>query len=219
MKRSELFYLAALSMLAFIATDMYLPAFKELEQHFGTGPESIALSLSIFLSGLAIGQLLWGLASDKYGHRNTLAFGLVIFSVASCGLAFSQEIWQLLTLRFIQAIGVCAPAVIWQAMTISRYQDRSQQIFATIMPLVALSPAIAPQLGVFMMHHFGWMSIFLFLAFLGLLLTVKTLSLPKTEVSQEKRSIKNDIKGLFTSRVYLGNVMMFSMASAAFLLT
>lgn len=216
MKKSELFYLAALSMLGFVATDMYLPAFKELEQHFGTGPEPIALSLSIFLAGLAIGQLLWGLACDKYGHRNTLALGLFIFSAASFGLAFSQEVWQLLTLRFIQAFGVCAPAVIWQAMAISRYQDKSQHIFATIMPLVALSPAIAPQLGVFMMHQFGWMSIFIFLAALGLLLMAKTLTLPKAEVSQQKRSVSQDIKGLFSSKVYLGNVIMFSMASAAF---
>ncbi|WP_153448068.1 purine nucleoside transporter PunC [Vibrio algicola] len=217
--KTQLFYLAALSMLGFVATDMYLPAFKVLEDHFSTGPESIALSLSIFLAGMASGQLLWGLAADKFGPRNTLAAGLVLFSLASLGLGFSQEVWQLLGLRFIQAIGVCAPAVIWQAMVIKRYSSSaSQQIFATIMPLVALSPAIAPQLGVFLMSHFGWSSIFIFLTVVGAALTVVTLTQAKDQAAEEPKttSITQDIKALFSSRVYLGNVLMFAMASACF---
>ncbi|MFV0575840.1 MAG: purine nucleoside transporter PunC [Vibrio sp.] len=216
--KTQLFYLAALSMLGFVATDMYLPAFKTLEDHFSTGPESIALSLSIFLAGMASGQLLWGLASDKFGHRNTLAVGLIVFSLASLGLSFSQEVWQLLTLRFVQAIGVCAPAVIWQAMVIKRYsQTVSQQVFASIMPLVALSPAIAPQLGVFLMAHFGWASIFVFLTIVGAALTWMTLTQPKDLAAEPKQtSIKQDIKALLSSRIYLGNVLMFAMASAIF---
>lgn len=216
--KTQLFYLAALSMLGFVATDMYLPAFKILEDHFSTGPESIALSLSIFLAGMASGQLLWGLASDKFGHRNTLAVGLVLFALASLGLSFSQEVWQLLTLRFVQAIGVCAPAVIWQAMVIKRYSSSvSQQVFASIMPLVALSPAIAPQLGVFLMAHFGWSSIFIFLTVVGSVLTCITLTQAKDEAEEPKQtSVKQDIKALFSSHVYLGNVLMFSMASACF---
>ncbi len=103
----QLVYLALLSMLGFVATDMYLPAFKEMEGYFATGPEQIALSLTIFLVGMAVGQLLWGLASDKFGHRNTLAAGLTLFTAASFGLVFADQIWQLLTLRFIQAIACC----------------------------------------------------------------------------------------------------------------
>ncbi len=74
----QLVYLSALSMLGFIATDMYLPAFKMMETAFATGPEQIALSLTVFLVGMALGQLLWGLASDKFGHRNTLIAGLLV---------------------------------------------------------------------------------------------------------------------------------------------
>lgn len=55
----QLVYLSALSMLGFIATDMYLPAFKMMETAFATGPEQIALSLTVFLVGMALGQLLW----------------------------------------------------------------------------------------------------------------------------------------------------------------
>ncbi|MBE3662094.1 Bcr/CflA family multidrug efflux transporter [Vibrio navarrensis] len=212
----QLVYLAALSMLGFVATDMYLPAFKAMEIDFMTGPEQIALSLTVFLVGMAVGQLLWGLASDKFGHRNTLAVGLALFTLASFGLAFSDQVWQLLSLRFVQAIGVCAPAVIWQAMVIKRYSSSSQQIFATIMPLVALSPALAPQLGVVLADSFGWHSIFVALTVLGLVLVAATMAQPSVANESKQSSVKADIKQLLSSKTYLGNVLMFATASAAF---
>ncbi|RTZ14029.1 Bcr/CflA family multidrug efflux MFS transporter [Vibrio aquaticus] len=212
----QLFYLAMLSMLGFVATDMYLPAFKAMEVDFATGPEQIALSLTVFLVGMAIGQLAWGLMSDKFGHRNTLAAGLALFTLASFGLAFSDQVWQLLTLRFIQAIGVCAPAVIWQAMVIKRHSSQSQQIFATIMPLVALSPALAPQLGVLLADNFGWHSIFIALTVIGLILVAATFAQGNDSVEAKQTSIGSDIKSLLRSKSYLGNVLMFATASAAF---
>lgn len=212
----QLFYLATLSMLGFIATDMYLPAFKAMEIDFATGPEQIALSLTIFLVGMAIGQLIWGLASDKFGHRNTLAAGLVLFTIASLGLAFADLVWQLLTLRFIQAIGVCAPAVIWQAMVIQRYSSQSQQIFATIMPLVALSPALAPQLGVLLAESFGWPSIFVALTVIGMALITATMAQDNKKAEIKQTSIAADIKALLASKAYLGNVLIYATASAAF---
>lgn len=212
----QLVYLAVLSMLGFVATDMYLPAFKAMEIDFATGPEQIALSLTVFLGGMAFGQLMWGLASDKFGHRNTLAAGLVVFTLASFGLAFCDQVWQLLTLRFVQAIGVCAPAVIWQAMVIKRYSSSSQQIFATIMPLVALSPALAPQLGVVLADNFGWHSIFITLTLVGVLLVVATMMQKDEKVEVKQTSISTDIKALLGSKTYLGNVTMFATASAAF---
>lgn len=212
----QLFYLATLSMLGFIATDMYLPAFKAMEIDFATGPEQIALSLTIFLVGMTIGQLIWGLASDKFGHRNTLAAGLVLFTIASLGLAFADQVWQLLTLRFIQAIGVCAPAVIWQAMVIQRYSSQSQQIFATIMPLVALSPALAPQLGVLLAESFGWPSIFVALTVIGMALITATMAQDNKKAEIKQTSIAADIKALLASKAYLGNVLIYATASAAF---
>ncbi|AEX23555.1 purine nucleoside transporter PunC [Vibrio sp. EJY3] len=212
----QLVYLAVLSMLGFVATDMYLPAFKAMEIDFATGPEQIALSLTVFLGGMAFGQLMWGLASDKFGHRNTLAAGLVVFTLASFGLAFCDQVWQLLSLRFVQAIGVCAPAVIWQAMVIKRYSSSSQQIFATIMPLVALSPALAPQLGVVLADNFGWHSIFITLTLVGVLLVVATMMQKDEKVEVKQTRISTDIKALLGSKTYLGNVTMFATASAAF---
>ncbi|MDF4941961.1 MFS transporter, partial [Vibrio parahaemolyticus] len=132
------------------------------------------------------------------------------------GLAFCDQVWQLLTLRFIQAIGVCAPAVIWQAMVIKRYSSSSQQIFATIMPLVALSPALAPQLGVVLADNFGWHSIFITLTLVGVFLVFATMAQKDEKAEIKQTSMSSDIKALLSSKKYLGNVFMFATASAAF---
>lgn len=210
-------YLALLSMLGFIATDMYLPAFQTLQADFATGPEPIALSLSIFLVGLAVGQLAWGILSDRFGLRSTLALGLAIFTVASIGISLSFTVSQLLVFRFIQAIGVCAPTVIWQAMVIQRYSaDDRQRIFASIMPLVALSPALAPQLGVLLNTTLGWESIFVVLAMIGAVLLFVTARQPKEAKPVKSVSLKSDLVSLTKNRTFIGNVIIFSMTSAVF---
>lgn len=213
----QIFYLSALSMLGFVATDMYLPAFDSMQTYFSTGPEYLALSLTVFLVGMGMGQIIWGVLSDKYGYRNSLQIGLTIFVIASLGLAYSEQVWQLLFFRFLQAFGVCAPAVIWQAMVISRYPEKtSQQLLATIMPLVALSPALAPQLGVLLLSTLGWQSIFISLTVLGLLLMAFTINQPNTPMAVKKTSIGDDIKALMKCKVYIGNVTIYAFASATF---
>lgn len=213
----QILYLSALSMLGFIATDMYLPAFDSMQTFYSTGPKHLALSLTVFLAGLGIGQILWGVLSDKYGYRNSLIVGLSIFAVASFGLAYSDQVWQLLSFRFIQAIGVCAPAVIWQAMVISRYPEKtSQQLLATIMPLVALSPALAPQLGVLLLSTFGWQSIFLSLTVFGLILIAFTMKQPNAPIEAKQTSTIEDIKALVKSKVYMGNITIYAFSSAVF---
>lgn len=214
----QIFYLSALSMLSFIATDMYLPAFATMQQYFATGPQYLALSLTVFLVGMGFGQISWGIISDRYGYKRSLLVGLFLFTSASCGLMMSENISQLLIFRFIQAIGVCAPAVIWQAMVIERFPERTgQQLFATIMPLVALSPALAPQLGVVLLNTLGWQSIFAMLSLFGIILIGMTLNQPEnTKKRTTETHFFEDIKSLVTSKEFMGNITTFAFASAAF---
>ncbi|GAM71063.1 multidrug resistance protein [Vibrio sp. JCM 19236] len=164
-----------------------------------------------------MGQLAWGVISDKYGLRNSLALGLIVFSIASVGIALSFTISQLLVFRFIQAIGVCAPTVIWQAMVINRYNPADRQrVFASIMPLVALSPALAPQLGVVLNTTLGWESIFAVLAIVGAGLVYITMKLPHDKPKAVQTGLKKDLSNLFKNRTFIGNVIIYSVTSAAF---
>jgi predicted MFS family arabinose efflux permease len=84
------------------------------------------------------------------------------------------------------------------------------------MPLMALSPALAPQLGVALLNLSGWQSIFVVLAVLSAILVLTTLKQIDTHTKKKATSMGKDIKSLMGSQIYLGNVMMFAMASAAF---
>src|SRR5690554_1873241 len=160
-----LIYLALLSIIGFLATDMYLPAFDAMRSDLETTKNYIGASLTLFLGGFAIGQLIWGPISDKYGKPKAILLGLSIFVISSAGIFFTENVFMLLALRILQALGGCAAAVSWQALVIERYpENETNKVFASIMPLVALSPALAPLLGVWILQHFGWRYIFIILA-------------------------------------------------------
>lgn len=213
-----LFYLAMLSMLGFIATDMYLPAFKAIEGSFSSSPSQVAMSLTCFLAGLALGQLLYGPLVNKIGKRYALIVGLIIFALASLFIANSDSILMLNTARFFQAIGACSAGVIWQAIVVEQYDaDKAQGIFSNIMPLVALSPALAPILGAYILNGFGWRAIFITLCVIAFLLILMTLYFVPSKAQQQhsEHSSVSYFQILKNTR-YLGNVIIFGACSGAF---
>ncbi|HGJ5875416.1 MAG TPA: MFS transporter [Arsenophonus sp.] len=95
---------------------------------------------------------------------------------------------QLLILRFIQGVGVCSTAVIWQALVIDRFSGQyAKRVLATIMPLVALSPTLAPLLGAWLFTGDNWQIIFFALAIIGILLFFAALFL-QGKIALQKRT-------------------------------
>lgn len=210
-------YLAGLSMLGFLATDMYLPAFSAMQTSLMTSPGMISASLSIFLGGFAIGQLLWGPLSDRIGRKPVLLLGLMLFAVGCLGVIWVENVRALLALRFLQAMGVCAAAVTWQAIVVDRFSaDVAKKTFASIMPLVALSPALAPLLGAWVLNHFDWEAIFALLTAVATLLLIATFTLRENKPAEHKSAEKAGFGTLLKSRVYSGNVMIYAACSAGF---
>lgn len=210
-------YLALLSMLGFLATDMYLPAFGAMQRSFDTSPGVISASMSLFLAGFAVGQLFWGPLSDRIGRKPVLVTGLGIFALGCAGILWVEQVELMLLLRFVQAIGVCAAAVSWQALVIDRYSKaRANKVFATIMPLVALSPALAPLLGAWLVSHFHWRSIFLVLTLIAVMLILMTLRLPAPRINTELKSPQPGFLTLLKSKSYRGNVLIYAACSASF---
>ncbi|MFT5808283.1 MAG: Bcr/CflA subfamily drug resistance transporter [Moritella dasanensis] len=215
-------WFSGLSMLGFLATDMYLPAFETIRSEFGTTQTLISLSLSIFLLGMALGQLVYGPLSDRIGRKKMLFVGMTIFVISTAVISVSSSIELFLLARFGQALGACCGTVIWQAVVIDRYQGKaSERIFATIMPLVALSPALAPLLGAGLEAYFGWRSIFIVLVVIGLGLMFATTGQEESaplDKKQEKitKQLARDYKQILKSKIFMGNMLIFAACSAAF---
>ncbi|MDO6705467.1 purine nucleoside transporter PunC [Photobacterium sp. 1_MG-2023] len=219
---TTLVWFALLSMLGFLATDMYLPAFSAMQTDLGTSSSLIGMTLSIFLLGMAVGQLIYGPLSDRLGRKKVLLGAMFLFSVATVGCAMAPNVEILLAFRFLQALGACSATVLWQAIVIDRYQGKvAEKVFATIMPLVALSPALAPLVGAAIQSHFGWRAIFLSLILLGAVLALMTAWQPESAAKKDKQEkmlseMAVNYRSLLKSKKFIGNMMIFAACSAAF---
>ncbi len=217
-RKGFLVWLGGLSVLGFLATDMYLPAFAAMQEDLQTPAAAISASLSLFLAGFAFAQLLWGPLSDRFGRKPVLLLGLAIFAVGCLGMLWVRDATWLLVLRFVQAVGVCAAAVTWQALVTDYYPaNRTNRIFATIMPLVGLSPALAPLLGSWILAHFDWQAIFATLFAITLVLMIPAFTL---KAAHKKETPADTTPVTFTSllstKAYRGNVLIYAASSASF---
>lgn len=212
-----LVWLAGLSVLGFLATDMYLPAFAAIQADLQTPASAVSASLSLFLAGFAAAQLLWGPLSDRYGRKPVLFIGLTIFALGSLGMLWVENAATLLILRFVQAAGVCAAAVIWQALVTDYYPSQKvNRIFATIMPLVGLSPALAPLLGSWLLVHFSWQAIFATLFAITVVLILPIFWLKPTTKARNNSQDGLTFTDLLRSKTYRGNVLIYAACSASF---
>ncbi|STL80404.1 purine nucleoside transporter PunC [Escherichia coli] len=212
-----LVWLAGLSVLGFLATDMYLPAFAAIQADLQTPASAVSASLSLFLAGFAAAQLLWGPLSDRYGRKPVLFIGLTIFALGSLEMLWVENAATLLILRFVQAVGVCAAAVIWQALVTDYYPSQKvNRIFATIMPLVGLSPALAPLLGSWLLVHFSWQAIFATLFAITVVLILPIFWLKPTTKARNNSQDGLTFTDLLRSKTYRGNVLIYAACSASF---
>lgn len=212
-------YLALLSMLGFLATDMYLPAFTEMQAGLHTSASLISASLSLFLAGFCCAQLFWGPMSDRIGRKTVLICGLSLFTLSSLAMVWVQDAKILLVLRFLQATGVCAATVCWQALVIDYYpKSQADKTFASIMPLVALSPALAPLLGSWLVTHFEWQAIFVVLTLISAVLLLLTMVLlqkrPVATAATPSTSIS--FWQILKKPAYAGNILIYAACSASF---
>lgn len=212
-----LVWLAGLSVLGFLATDMYLPAFAAIQADLQTPASAVSASLSLFLAGFAAAQLLWGPLSDRYSRKPVLLIGLTIFALGSLGMLWVENAATLLVLRFVQAVGVCAAAVIWQALVTDYYPSQKvNRIFAAIMPLVGLSPALAPLLGSWLLVHFSWQAIFATLFAITVVLILPIFWLKPTTKARNNSQDGLTFTDLLRSKTYRGNVLIYAACSASF---
>lgn len=209
------------------ATDIYVPALPIMAAHFNCTQSEIQMSFSVFLLGLAICQLLYGVLCDFFGRKRMTIFGLMVFILSSFLCAFSVSLSDFLLARILQAIGAGVGSVVVRAMIADRF-DRTQavKVFSTTFPIIGLSSAIAPLIGGYLTMFFSWRASFYFMAlygFITLFLVIFYLKEPRKEKelapmgnSMNFKKAWNGYLSVFKNLNFLGYALVICCGFAVF---
>lgn len=216
-----LLILGAMTAFAPLSVDMYLPAFPELQRAFATDAGRVQQTLATFFVAFALGQVVYGPLADRFGRRPPLYAGLGLFVLASIGCALAQDIGQLATLRFLQALGAGAGVVVARAMVRDLFPpSQAVAVFSRLMLVIGVAPMLAPLLGGYLLLWFGWQSIFLTLALLGLLcLLAVAFRLPESLAPENvqplsARGVTLGYAALLVDRRFLGPALVGGLSIA-----
>lgn len=178
---SVLAILSALMGFASISTDLYLPAMPDMSRSLGVGPGVVEWTISGYLIGFSLGQLLWGPIGDRHGRRLPVAIGLLLFIIGSAGCALSDSAATMIFWRVVQAVGACAGVVLARAMVRDLYKGaRASQMMSTLMIVMAIAPLLGPIVGGQILSFFGWRAIFWVLVGIGVITLAALATLPET---------------------------------------
>ncbi|SEA31799.1 multidrug effflux MFS transporter [Microbulbifer marinus] len=180
--------LGLLSCVGPFAIDMYLPALPVIADSLGAPVEATQYTLMSFFIAFGICQLFYGPASDMFGRKPPLYFGLVLFAVASVGCALAPTIEWLIALRFIQGVGAASVMSIPRAVIRDRYTGtEATRLMTTVMLVISISPMLAPLAGSALIGPFGWPSVFIAVAAATVLsLVLAGVGLPETLRAEDR---------------------------------
>ncbi|BCQ40499.1 hypothetical protein ERHA54_31020 [Erwinia rhapontici] len=137
--------LSALMAITSLSTDIYLPAMPVMAKDLQGDAE---LTITGFLIGFCIAQLVWGPISDHFGRRLPMCIGMVLFVMGSVGCALSTDIVHIVFWRVFQALGACTGPMLARAMIRDLYsRSRAAQMMSTLMIVMAIAPIAGPLLG------------------------------------------------------------------------
>ncbi len=183
--------LTALVAFQALSTDMYLASLPALTRYFSTDVPTVQLTLSVFLIGSALGQLVYGPLSDRFGRRPMLCAGLSVYLASSIACVLAPTIESLIVARFAQAIGSCAGPVLGRAVVRDVHGPvRGARVLAYMSSAMATAPVVAPIVGSYLQVAFDWRANFVVLALFSLAVLLGVLALlAETNRTRDRRAL------------------------------
>lgn len=204
-KRYENRYLIAILVLFIVplsglGVDIYVPSLPAVSQYFHVDKRLVQLSITSYVIGLGIFQLFAGSISDSFGRRKPYLISMLIFIIASFLVPLSKSIDQLLLLRFVQGSAVALAIVPMRSVILDLFEGRELQKMANYMTLAwSIGPIIAPVIGGYLQHYFGWQYCFYFLFTYSIIIYILTIILlPETSKHSHPFRVGHMIHRYFT---------------------
>ncbi|MEV6755866.1 Bcr/CflA family multidrug efflux MFS transporter [Streptomyces sp. NPDC051214] len=205
-----------------LSMDMYLPALPEVTRSLHTSAATAQLTLTACLTGMALGQLVVGPMSDKWGRRRPLLVGLLVYILATAICAFAPTVELLVAFRLLQGLAGAAGIVIARAVVRDLYDGvEMARFFSTLMLISGVAPVVAPLIGGQVLRFTDWHGIFAVLTVVGIALTVVVWrGLPETLAPRDRHSggtveALRTMRSLLADRVFTGYMIAGGFAFAA----
>ncbi|MFD4246612.1 Bcr/CflA family multidrug efflux MFS transporter [Streptomyces sp. NPDC058525] len=215
------FILGGLTALPPLSMDMYLPALPEVTNVLHSPAATIQLTLTACLAGMALGQLVIGPMSDKWGRRKPLLIGMVMYVLATaiCALAPTAEL--LIAFRLIQGLAGSAAIVIARAVVRDLYDGvEMARFFSNLMLISGTAPIVAPLIGGQVLRFSDWRGVFVVLTAVGFVLTLMVWRSLGETLPPERRqtggvgAALRTMRGLLGDRVFTGYTLAGGFAFA-----
>ena len=214
--------LIAMSAVSSGSLNILVPAIPGLVAKFKTDPAYVQLTISLYLTGLATAQLIFGPLSDRFGRRPVLLAGLGLAALASTAAIFAVSIAGLVAARVVQSLGASTGQTISRAIIRDLYErERAASMIGLLTSIVVLVPMTAPLIGGILDTLFGWEAIFVTVAALSFAVFLwAALSLPETRRFSDRPGERSrfgaDLRALAASRRFFGYALCAGLGSAPF---
>ena len=216
--RAALGMLIALTAIAPISIDMFLPSMPQMADELNTSEGAVSLAVTLFLFAFAGSQLVYGPASDRWGRRPVLFAGLALYITGGFVALFSVSVETLVAGRILQGLGGGAGPSIASAIIIDVYKrDRALKAMAAMTSVTALAPMLAPILGGFLHDVAGWRSVFVTLVTVGVVLGVGySLLLPETNSRRDPHALRagqmlRNYRILWTTPIFAAHALLMAL--------
>ena len=199
-----------------LGTDMYLPALPLIGRDLGASPAVVQLSITAYMVGMALGQLLIGPLSDGRGRRGLLCFGMVLGLIASVVCATAPTAAVLIAARFFQGVAGGTGVVLTRAMIADKLRgSAAARALSVMMLIIGVAPILAPLLGGVINEAAGWRAIFFTLALIALAQILVAWRQPETLPVERRHGggpvrMYRNMLGLFRRPAFVGYAMAFA---------
>lgn len=219
--RAPLWLLVLVTLSGTLAMHMFVPALPDAATDFHASMGAMQMTISLYILGLAVGQLVYGPLSDGFGRRPLLIAGLSIYVLAGVAAALAQSESTLILARLFQALGGCAGLALGRAIVRDTAAGDSAVKDQALLNLIMMAgPGLAPLLGSLLTLHFGWRSVFYALVLMGLVTLISAWRLlPETGTPTGKVSpavLAYDYKSLLRTPSFLGYALGGGCATTSF---
>ncbi len=214
--------LAALTAFAPFVTDMYLPALPSMTESFNATASQVQLGLTTSMLGLALGQLIIGPLSDKFGRKIPLIATLVLFAISSALCIVSSSIAMFVGMRLIQGLGASGGVVLSRSIATDLCSGKAlASVMAIIGAISGIAPVISPLLGGWVLSFSTWHAVFVILLGIGLVLIAASFRLPESYPPEKRQPLSilqsfGQIRELVKNRTFMTITVMQAAAMFAF---